>query len=505
LSRSRLAIWNYLSAMLFTAFTLVGLIVTRYVIAWLGEERAGAARMVVDWVGYFTIFEIGMSSTLAPLLARVLGRDDKIGLEATVSAGIRAFLVLLGLCLVIAVGMLAIVGWLIPVSPGNQFDLRLAWCVAMIGLVPMVLSPFRALADARQQGYRINLALTAQSLLIFSLSLGFAAMGFGITGQVAASTFAALPLAIFLTRDGLKAFPGLLRAARTTRPDAEVWQAISKLGFATILLALSGRMSLLTDSLVVGKILGPSLAIQLVVTLRLTSLMQSQLQGIGNASWAALAELHAEGRKDEFNRRLIELTGLVSVFGLAALGPIVAYSKYFVALWIRTPVYLGDGLVLLGAINAFLLGLISLWFWCFAGTGRVREMLPMALLGAFLNVGASILLTMVVGPIGPLLGTLISFVGLSLWYIPICLRRDFGTSVASLYLAACRPLVLGVPYAAFLYSIASVHRPWGWPGLVAEMGLSTLFFLAISFRFVLGPTDRAAWTMRVRGLVARRA
>jgi O-antigen/teichoic acid export membrane protein len=431
---------------------------------------------------------------------------DKEGLESTVAAGIRIFLWLLGLCLLISTGFLAVITWFIPVSAGVRFDLRLAWCVGMIGLVPMVLSPFRALADARQYGYRINLALTAQSVMIFTLSFVFAYLGFGITGQIAATTLAVVPLTLFLTRDGLRAYPGLLRAARATRPDPEVWKSIQHLGGATILLAFSGRMSVLTDNLVVGKILEDAgIAGGFVLTLKLTTLAQSQLQGIGNACWAALAELHAQDRRDQFNRRLTELTGLVSLLGIAGLGPVVAYSRHFVNMFFKPGDYLGDRLVLMSALNAFLLGLISLWFWCFSGTGRVRKMLPMTLLSTAINVGASIGCTFTFGAIGPLLGTTLGYFSTSLWYIPLMLRREFGTPTGPLFLSAARPLALGLPYAVALYCFASSHDPWGLLGLALEMGVSALVFLAISFRLVLSPTDRAAWSTRFRSAIRRNA
>ncbi len=501
MSRSRLAIWNYLSALLFTLITLIGLFVTRYVVAWLGDDRFGAARMVTDWLGYLTIFEVGLGSTLSPIIARALARDDGKALEGTVAAGLRAFASLLGLIILLAVGMLFLITWLIPT--GSTSDLRLAWCVGVVGLFPMILSPFRSLADARQHGYRINLALTGQSLLIFALSLLFAKLGWGITGQIAATTIATASLAVFLTRDGLKSFPGLLASARSARPDPEVWRGIIHLGLPTFLITLSGRISVLTDSLIVGKILSPTLAGYLVLTQRLATLAQSQLQGIGNACWAALAELHAQGRRDDFNRRLVELTGLVSLLGITALGPIVAYSRYFVALWVNPTHYLGDGLVLIAAVNAYLLGLFSLWFWCFSGTGQVRRMVPVTVCAAVINLSASIALTYRFGPRGPLLGTTLSFVGLSLWYLPLSLRNVFGTSISALAIAVFRPLAWGLPYSAMVYLWASSHTPWGWLGMAAEMGVSALCFIGLASIVILGPTERAAWTARLRDAVRR--
>jgi O-antigen/teichoic acid export membrane protein len=498
LSRSRLAIWNYSSALLFTCVTFLGLFVTRFLVDWLGNQRFGAVRMLTNWLGFFAIFEIGLSSTLAPLMTRAIARGDRGELEGILAAGTRAYLALLGGCVLIGVLMIPAIGWLVPVNAWIRPDLTIAWCIGILGLIPIVLSPFRALTDARQHGYLINLALTGQSLLIFGLSLTFAYLGLGISGQVAATTLAALPLALFLTSKGRAAFPGILRRMLRARPDAEVWRAITSLGMATILMALCGRMSVLTDNLIVGKILGASLAGFLDISVRLTSMAQAQLQNIGQACWAGLAELHAQGRRDDFNNRLTELTGVVTLLGVAALAPIVAWSRYFVAFWVGPEKYLGDGLVAISALNAILLGIFSLWFWCFSGTGRARQMLPMTIVSAVVNLAFSILLTYLLGPIGPSLGTTVGFFAVSIWYLPFALRRDFGTPALPLYRAATRPLIFGLPFGLVLFKIARTWPPRGWFDLAFAMGISALLYLGFAYRFILSPTDRGAWTHRFR-------
>ena len=49
----------------------------------------------------------------------------------------------------------------------------------------------------------------------------------------------------------------------------------------------------MTDDLVIGGMLGPALVTSLYFTQRLATLVQALLQGIGSATWAALADLHA--------------------------------------------------------------------------------------------------------------------------------------------------------------------------------------------------------------------
>src|SRR5439155_824777 len=152
---------------------------------------------------------------------------------------------------VVGLSLTAVIGWAASgLDRAGVADLRWAWVVGLLGFLPLVCIPFRAVLEAEQLGYRVNLVLTAQALLITITSL--------------------------------------------------------------------------------------------FVTQRLAVLMQGLLQGIGNATWAALADLHARHEHEASNQRLIELTKLGAVLAVAALAPIIAYNRRFVALWIPTVSYGGE-------------------------------------------------------------------------------------------------------------------------------------------------------------------
>src|SRR5262249_21462930 len=200
------------------------------------------------------------------------------------------------------------------------------------------------------------------------------------------------------------------------RLEPEAWRALWALGLPVLLLSISGRVSGMTDNIITAGILGADMVTSLVLTQKLATLALGVTQSVGAASWAGLAELYARGQRDTFNRRLVELTRLVAILGVAALGPIVAYNRRFFDLWIRgRAAYGGDAVIAVAASNAFALGLLALWGWCFAGTGQQRRLVVPMVVGASVNLAASILLTRWLGLVGPLLGTSVSLVAVNLW------------------------------------------------------------------------------------------
>jgi O-antigen/teichoic acid export membrane protein len=485
-------------------------VATPYLMQWLTPVRFGAVRVLTEWYGYLALLELGLGGAMQPLLARALGLGDERALRRAVATGIRAYLkvtlliVAVGLALVPVIDRLA----LRPEDRalvGLVADLRRAWLVSLIGFVPLGLVPFKALVDAGQRGYWINLLLTGQSLLITALALLLAWAGWGITGQMLAVALGVLPAPVVLAWVGARRHPGLLAAAWSARPDPEDRRALRGLSVPTLLVTLGGRLSLLTDYIIVGKLLGLEASASLFVTQRLAVLFQAQLQGLGGACWAGLAELHAQRPREVFNRRLVELTRMVAVLGVAGLGPIVAYNHPFFDLWMGPRMghggYGGDPVIALAAVNAWLLAVVSLWGWCFTGTGQIRRLVLPTVLGALVNLAASVALTWRLGLVGPLLGTTVAFLAVNLWWTPVLMRRTFGTPPGPLARALAGPLAGGLPYGAGLWWLARLHPPAGWPGLIAAMGLAPLGFLAVAALLVLlDPADRALWRVRLAGV-----
>jgi len=510
--RTQRSLLNFATGIVFTAVTtLTALFTTPLLICWLQQERFGAYRMITDWYGYLTLLDFGLGGALSPLLARALGQGDTQVLRGTLAAGMRAYLRLTLLILCVGLAMTPLVVLVVGVRPALAGDLRLAWIVILLSFLPLGLAPFRTFAEAHQRGYWVNVLLTVQCLLITALSLLFAWTGWGITGQSWAFALGIITFYLMLAWAGLRHDPGLWSSPLAAPPAPEIRRAIWNLSLPTLLVSLSGRIGLLSDNLVAGGFLGPAMATALYVTVRLASLAQAQLQAIGAASWAGLAELHAQGNRDTFNQRLVELTTLVAVLGLAVLGPIAAYNRHFFNLWVGPKLVTsggGDLVIVIAAVNAFLLGLFSLWGWCFAGTGRVRLIVVPSAIATAINLAASLFLTWrlglvdpVLGIAGPVLGTLVANLAVNLWYLPILLRRSFSISLSAMVMGVAWPLAWGLPYAAGLWWLAHAHRPWGWPGLIAEMSGAALGFLILSSVVILSATDRALWRARLAGLL----
>lgn len=498
---------NFGTSLLFMAVTTaVALKSTPLLVHWLGDQRFGGFRVVYDGYGYLTLLELGLGGALGPLIAAALQADDDRALRRTMAAGVRAFvavalaMIAVGLALTPAVHLLAR-----GLTAEMRADLRRAWVVGLAAFLSLTVMPAWKAVEARQSGYLVNLLLTAQSLLTTGLSLFLAWAGWGITGQAVAHVAGVWAFGLTMAAAAVRADPGLIRAVVTGSTDPETRRALRSLSVPTLMLNVSGRVSVLTDNLVIGGILDTARVTSLFTTQRLVALGQTVLQGVGNASWAALAELHARGERETFNRRLVEMTRMVAVLAAVGFVPVVAFNREFVRLWMGPGfAYGGDLVVAVAAVNAVLLAEQGLWAWCFSATGKVREVVAPAAAAAVLNLAVSVTLTYRLGIVGPLLGTTVAFVAVGLWVLPWRLRRTFGTPVGPLLRAVAVPSAAGATAAAGLRWAARGHGPTTWVGLAAAMGLSALAMLGVALALLLTREDRALWRLRIAPMLRRR-
>ena len=481
----------------------IGLVSTPLLLHWLGDERYGAFRAASDWVSYVNLLDLGIGGALLALLAKAVGQGDHKQIRLTLAMGLRAYLQI-GLGMFLAgVGL----GWfitdLVQVKGLLASELQKGYWLGFLGILLLPLAPFRLLADASQRSYFANAFLIVQSLLITSMGLLLAWAGFGIPGQYLAVLLGKIAFQLSMCWDGLRRYPDVFALIPDRKAQVNIERQLWQLNWPTLVLNLSGQIGLLTDNIVISYNLGPAVVVPFFVTQRLAALAQAQTQSIGNATWAALADLYAKGEHQKFNARLIELTQLIAVMGLAFMVAISAYNPYFVKFWVGQDRFGGELVSLLAASNGFILGLLSLWGWCFSGTGNVAKLVVPAIVASGVNFAVSLISTRLFGMIGPLLGSFVAFVTVSLWWLPLLLRQVFGTSLGQLFFAVAKPLGVGIPYAIAVYWFARNHTPWGWLGVAAEMGLTVLGYFAIAWCVVFSPTERSEWMSRFRVLLPK--
>ena len=450
---------------------VVGLFATPLILHWLHDERFGAFQVTTDWMGYLGLLEFGLGGALMPLIAISEARRDEKSVHDLMVTGVRAYT---------KVAMVERRRGCYPRALRDAADSgAAALCVGPAILVSdrRVRRSDDSAAAVPRADRRPSAGLLAERVSERAIDddhRGLAHPGVGGLGNHRA------------IRRRRRRRRGIQRRAAMAMPQRSPFNfprrhQRSGAGSSAQRRAQAQpsdvraepvRTSLSADRQHRGfRTASPALVTPFVLTQRLTSLAQRELQTIGNASWAALAELSAQGRKEVFSRRLLELTRVVAVLGLAALVPIVAFNRQFVSLWVGGGRYAGDLITALAAVNGLLQAIFSLWGWCATGTGQIRRIIPMTIVQTALNLVLSITFTFAFGLAGPLLGTTAAFMAVSVWYMPMLMSEMFEVPASSLIYCVAAPIALALPYAAVIDWLVRSYGATGWIGIAYQMSV----------------------------------
>jgi|GEM_PF-2618284 len=503
MTRTTRSLWTVASGWAQSLVTMVvGLAATPLLIKYLGNERYGATLFAIQCGVFFILLELGRGVSVRPILIRGLTDPNELNkVMPTVLRSWRWITVLTMLGLVVS---MFLVPSLLKGTSAVERDLRWSYVVGAPALLFTLLIPMRYLLEASHRGYYVSLAITAQSVVTTLVSLFIAWLthsrvpDWQLTWCALANIAGAAVSFMVIQRVATQKFPGMFRVWWRGKSDPAIHDELSRNGRRGLILQLARLLGLTTDNIVVGVILGPAIVPVIFLTQRLIAIAQGQLATIGSSVWAPLGDLYARGEHDRFRTRLIQVSKLVVILGVACMAPLMAYNQHFVTKWVGLSQYAGDFITGLSCMNAVIYGLFVLWALALDATGHVNARVKVSLAFAIVNIVLSIVATLVWGMAGPMFALFVANVSVNMWCYPLLMRRLFQLSVKSLFFAVMKPLWIGVPLSIGLWYWAQYHTPWGWIGLGAEMALGATIYLVLCWFLVVNRDDRGFVLERFR-------
>lgn len=481
-----------------SASLIISLVSVPFIIKWLGSEKFGAVKTLTDWFGYFGLLEVGISATFLPKLTQSIANKEHHVTEDTIFEMMKSYLYISLICLFIGLLFAINIQNFIPVNPNLILDLKQATFIGLIQFIFLIFIPMKLLIDALQLGYLLHWIVFIQFLIITATSCLFAYLQWGIRGQIFSIIFGVFfsTLVIFILVT--KKYPIFLKYPFKILNFKKMnifkpWK-INKDAF---IIDVSGRVAVYSDNIIIGALLGPLQVVSFFITQRLSQIILVQLQGIGNASWAGLSELYFKEDKQLFNQRLIELTKLTSIIGVAFLAPISVYNQNFIGLWVGSDKYAGLEITILSSLNVLLNATTSLWGWCFATTGNFSRLSKVWPIWAIINFLISFFMTKYYGISGPLWGTFITYLAIPLWYMPYQMKKMFNISFLGLLKAFFIPTLTAIPYGIIL-NFFNNNSQIGWFELVVKLAVSFLLFILLWFIFGLSKLEKTEWLKKIK-------
>lgn len=500
--RAARAIASFVSGSGFALVSIaLGFWATPKIVGWLGAERYGLSRALVDLFGYLALLEFGLGGASRPVFSKEVATGNPERKAIALSIVGRAYLRTTAWKLAIAVPLVAAAPSLIRIGHVNRTELVGAGAVLLLGTLVTPVFAIQALLGAEQRDYLNNLAMGLQNFAITLTAVLFAWWHWGIPGQAGAALVGSIVFAGVLIWVGRSTIAAALHARHTAEDDAHV--LLRRLNLPTFLRTIVGRLSVASDRIIVAVLLGGRAVTGFQSTLRLTDAVFPFLAGIGNAAWPGMADIHARGDMSLFRKRLLEVTTTICGLAILFTSPVLVINEAFVNLWMGHGLFGGWVLTLIACGNVLLLALTNYWDWCFGSTTNIRAIVPLTIVSGTVNLAVSVLGTYWLGPMGPALGTVVAMGVVVVPWEAYLLNQQFETPLTGLALAVIRPLMLGAVYVLlcrFLTRGLLVER---WDRLILIGAATAGGWGAIAWWTVFDSAARQLWRGRLARLVGR--
>lgn len=443
----------------FAVNAAVTLVLTPFVLHELGVARYGVWILTSSFIGYYGFLDLGFRAGITQYLTKYLAlRDYEKGSDCLSSAVV--VLTILGVVMtVLSIGGAYAAPHLFTLPEGTENETF--WCILIVGIssaVQCVFSPFSSVFTAMQRFDLSNLIGIGTRLLTGAGIFTALKTGHGLIG-------------VSIAYCGANVIDYLVRwhVARRIATELDVsWRRanlvrlreVASFGGWNFLISVNFYIYEYVPNILIGAFMPIAAVGHYALATGLSRQLNSVLSPVAQVVYPAATELHVQNDL----RGLENLYHKASRLMMLVMFPVVLMAAFwaedFYRLWVGEK-YLG-GAPFQSVAVIFQILLISS-VTCFSssvaqqiikGTGRIRLVSTLLIIGSIINLSFSLILIRPFGLAGVAAATVIASLVIDMIAMPLMLQRVLGLSVTSFLRNSClRPMAASVFQALLMICI----------------------------------------------------
>jgi O-antigen/teichoic acid export membrane protein len=482
------------------ASLVVGLWMTPYVLRFLSRQQYGVFALASSVIGWFQLLDFGMSTSLRLHLSQLAGKAEPQEISRSLST---TFFIQSGIALLVLLAGLSATFWFprfFNTSVDQLYSVRVLLCLLTLGAaISLQAKSFSSLLVAHQQIYVDNLIRLCLLAVQTTITIVLVARGWGLAALGLASLVAVAITALLAVVRSYRTVPGL-----SIRPSLFCGVWLKKVWAIAVWFSVASSATLLIrglDHSVAAKLVSLEAVTIFSLTKRPYDIIETFLSQMVDTARPGLGQMAGQGLALKVAETHLHLTVFGTGLAITAASAIWAGNRAFVSAWVGEANYGGWGL------DAALALVVVVRQWTLphravlSAALKVRAQSICGLLEGLVNLGLSILFTLVWGLSGVATSTLLGLLLTSAWYVPRLAMREFHISAGGIWANVLRRLFL---HLILSFSVAGGLR-WitdGQSGYLVAAASGGLAGLAAIFSF-WGIVLDAAGRSRARALIFR--
>ncbi len=445
---------------------------TPIIIREIGKTDFGLYHLILEFIAYISICELGLTSPSYGLLNKAWISRDRSIVKRTIRVLVREYLKLTPL--LIFVPMVLLICFFYFSAREFRQDVFVSFLMMASTALLIPLHVFRSFVMASEKSHILSKISSVQLILLTALNIGLTLMGFGLIGLAVAFLITTLFLhggTVFLAIQQVRKMED-----KGGEPDIDV-KSIWNVSIHGTIQDLLGRVSYHSDAMILSLFAPAAMITNLVTNQRAATLMDSLLKTIGSSTWASVTRVR--DNKEELQRVL----NAFNIFFPLASHPLafaLAYNnRDFINLWLGAGFYISDAFTWIVFANFSIFCVLAFWAWLFVGFGKVPVMTVAISTSGIINIIASVFFAYLYGPIGPVLGTFVAFFFYYVWHLRYLMRKELEVDVTS-YLKNyfILSVVLGLVYIGL--QRIELFDGNSWLGLIGNLTVVYAIALVVS-------------------------
>jgi O-antigen/teichoic acid export membrane protein len=461
--------------------SLLGFVVTPFLLNHLGDNRYGTWSMVLATMTYIGFLEggVGTAATTRASAVNAIEGPAAVGL---VMGTVRALMIVTATGTVL---LAAVVGWFLParLEDTGVSDVELRWTL-LLAAVWMSLTFLAQVWNALYAGTG-RMATTLRLGLVFNVLVTLAQVwavwaGAGIIALAAALAIGNVLQVLILSYMARRHFPDVrISVRRSSRRQAGT---LLRLGLRNIGVSLYWTLTYGLDIVIVGLVVGPAGAAAYAVAGKAASIVRLVALRFSDALVPAYGDAWHSKRPERLEKlfRLAVLLGMVLAIPISLAAASVAGP--LLRVWLPSGPPAGSAAILILLVLLVALQIPGQFaVTLLTAIEQTHVAMRLLLTAAFLNAILSIVLTYLVGVTGPVWATLAVTLVFDPILFVVVIKKRLGLSIRMLLMPVVRYIWPATVVAAAV-ALAAWSAPVGDLTKCAIAALGPVLFLGLLLR-----------------------
>ena len=479
LTRNIFSNWVNLAVSIVIGFFMMPFLVYR-----LGDTMYGIWTLVVSLVGYGSLLDLGVRTSIVKYVSQFHATNDRDRLLCLFSTTLAVYTVIGVTVIILSAGAAFFLLHLFRIPAELVDEVRLVLLIVGINLsLKFPSGVFEGFLAGLQRYDVANAIAIGSNLFRTALTVALLLMGEKLLALAAVGLVSDLLMSLVMALVCLRLLPWL--RFRQTYLDRSVLGEIYSYGLWSALIALASRVFYDSDSIFIGIFLPAAAITHFAVANNLVRYLRQMANGFGNVFNPAAANLEAKNEHERLGQLLIQGTRYSLAVILPGVILIALLGREFLSLWMGQRYATESGAILIVLVLSQVMGMAQFPGGAVLyGLNRHRYLAFIISGEALLKVILCLVLIPSHGILGSALGTAIPELVASLVVFPILMTRIIKVSLGS-YLKESffPPLVSALPAIALVLILKTFSPPTSWSSLVFEASATLLLYGAAAVWF----------------------